>query len=581
MRCEQVRPLLSAQLDGEDLPPRAGEHLSTCGQCQAFAADLTTLRRAVRIETLGSVPDVSGRVLANLPRRTRGRRLVPAAGFVAGALAGALVGALLVGGPPGPLPSFAAPLPESVVAAQPQVKSFTGSFTLTERITPSVIRSYVGELSYRSPESLYLQIEQTAAPAGWADNSIQLAIDNTLATIEGPFPCPALDGCRQGDRRLRAISGRDPFSSTTVAPLDLVVPASIFRGAREPVRVGEGVAAGQPVIGVEITAAQAEPVLSGLFQAGNWREIHQTDRVTIWLHRDYFTPLAITVLAGGDPDREKWAVRRGYQDSLTEPYLELTYTEADFDRFRPFQVEVGEEAVDAGFRPVVGNPPPFDPGLPLVGSGRLEGAVPVEVWAWSDGRAWLRLDRTQAWTGPGLFGSLGGVAGPVAVGDGLGYLTGDGSTLHLHGEGVDLALYGSLQTDQLIELAGELEVLGLPAPPQWPEGQTTTDPPSYAYLPDDLEGYATPLIRVVEGTVTVDLMGTDKRAVRLTQSPAGLQKPPFDPDARTVNVRGTIGRFSPQLGLLEWSEAEWAFTLSSTSLTVEELVSVAESLRQP
>jgi hypothetical protein len=244
-------------------------------------------------------------------------------------------------------------------------------------------------------------------------------------------------------------------------------------------------------------------------------------------------------------------------------------------------VTVGEEAVDAGFRLLVGNPPPIDPGLPMVASGRLEGVVPVEVWAWSDGRAWLRLDRTGTWSGPGLFGSLGQVARPVTVGAGLGYLTGDGSTLHLHGEEVDLALYGSLQSDQLVELAAGLEVRGLPAPGDWPEGQTTTDPPPYAYLPADLDGYVTPLIRVDGGSVTVDLIGTDKRAVRLTQTRAGLLKPPFDPDARAVNVRGTLGRFSPQLGLLEWSEGEWAFTLSSTSLTVEELVNVAESLRQP
>lgn len=578
MRCERVRPLLSAAVDGEVLPAVASEHLGKCDACQSFAADLSTLRRAVRIETLGAVPDVIPQVMARLPRPTRQRRLVPAAGFLAGAVLGALVGGLVVGGLPGPLPTLAASLPESVVAVQAQMEAFSGRFSLRERIATGLSRSYQGELTYHSPESLHLEIRQVSGPEGWLDNSIGLSVDGTVASSDIPFPCPALDGCRQAERRRVAITGRDPFSASTVAPLDLIVPVSIFRDAREPTKVGERIVAGQAVVGVEITAAQARPLLDGLFQSGNWREIHNTDAVTVWLQQDFYTPLAVSVIAGTGRDRAEWAVRRGYEDPVGVPYLDLIYTDADFAVFHPFQVEVGDSAIDAGFRSIPTGSPPLDPGLPLVASGRVEGAVPVEVWAWSDGRAWLRLDRTTSWPGPGLFGSLGGAVRPVTIGSGTGYLSGDGSTVHIHASGVDLALYGSLDTDELMELAAKLGVPGEPAPSHWPEGQMSTVLPPGTYLPADMEGFLPPMVRLSDGVVIVDLIGTDKRTVRLMQMPLGLQKPPFDPDVRTVEVRETFGRYSPELGLLEWTEGNIALTLSSATLTAEELVEVARIL---
>ncbi len=49
---------------------------------------------------------------------------------------------------------------------------------------------------------------------------------------------------------------------------------------------------------------------------------------------------------------------------------------------------------------------------------------------------------------------------------------------------------------------------------------------------------------------------------------------------RGVIVRGTDGRYSPDRGLLEWVEGNLAISLTSTTMSLDELVAIAESLRE-
>jgi hypothetical protein len=52
----------------------------------------------------------------------------------------------------------------------------------------------------------------------------------------------------------------------------------------------------------------------------------------------------------------------------------------------------------------------------------------------------------------------------------------------------------------------------------------------------------------------------------------------LEANVRGVTVRGVDGRYSPDRGLLEWVEGELGVALASTTLSVDELVSIAESL---
>ena len=579
MRCERVRPLLSAAMENGDLSGSAAAHVETCRSCQAFRSDLGTLRGSLRIEPVGPFPDVAPRVLARLPRRPPRQWLAPAAGFGVGAV----IGASLVGGFSGPDPILAAPLPEAVVAVQDQVRVFAGRFSATERIRPGVARNYTGELEYQAPESVSLQISQVDGPHGWLDNSTLLVIDEDGAFSSQPFPCPTLDGCADRSRREVEVEGRDPFSSATLAPLDLVVPASVFRDTREPQRLGNSIVAGRETVGVSVSAAQARPLLTGIFGAGNWREIHDTDVVLLWLDADLYTPLALEVHPGESTDRATWAARRGYIDQPGTAYIELRYEFVDYD---PLSIEIeimeGAEVIVAGYRVTELGTVPLEVSLPLIAEGRISGDVEVEVWAWSDGRAWLRLDRTSRWSGPGLFGNLGEVVRRVELGNGPAYLAGDGSAVFLHSQSEDIAIYGSIDSEQLIAYASRVEVESLPVPDDWWEGSVATELPSGVLLPAAHEDeFFTPVVRNSNGVVIVDLATTDKRSLRITSRPASFLRPPIDPDTRLVTVRGVVGRYAPQLGLLEWMENGAALGLSSRSFTLEELLGVANDLESP
>ena len=69
MSCREAMAELSAVADGELGPGRAGTleaHLAGCPACTAFQARLVALRRQLRFEPVGAVPDVAPRVLETI-----------------------------------------------------------------------------------------------------------------------------------------------------------------------------------------------------------------------------------------------------------------------------------------------------------------------------------------------------------------------------------------------------------------------------------------------------------------------------------------------------------------------------------
>jgi len=582
MRCETVRRALSRELDGEPLRDAAVKHLAACSTCPSYRARLLDLRMRTSRITDGPAPDLVDRVLGGLPAKgmSHPRRtpwLAPAAGLAAGAL----IGVVLAGGFSGPTVSLAGRLPEEVVASQSSLHELQAVFTVRERVRPGSQRTYDGMLAFDSPEYLALNLVQIGGPAGWSDNSWSLVVDGTRSLVTFPFPCPTLGGCSEAKDQSTLTTGRDPFSSITPAPMDAVIPTAVLRNSDEPVRLPARLLAGREAVGFEVSAAQARPLLDAFFGMGNWREIHSTDLVSIWLDAEQFTPLLVTVTASVSPDRAAWAARRDYEDG-PEPYLVIEYKSVAFGGIARAEITAPAGVVerDAGFVEAAIEAP-IDPGLPLVASGHIASFVRSDVWAWSDGRAWLRLDRTVEWTGPGLFGNSGLPVEAVQAGNGIIYRAGDGSAAFIHGDSFDAIVSGSVDTDQLVEAAGLVPGRDIEVPSDWPESPAAPNVMETAFIPGGLPGFGDPVVGTIDGTVVIDLFGGGDRSARVTQRPGERISPPLDPDARAVAVRGTTARYSPMFGTLEWVEDRIVFSVEAPALSLDEVVTIAESLVSP
>jgi predicted anti-sigma-YlaC factor YlaD len=86
--CDDVRELLSAQLDGEATSMEKGvvdEHLAMCVGCQTYATRLDLLERSIRVRPAEAVPDLVASVVtrARPARLGRGGWLRPALAWVA------------------------------------------------------------------------------------------------------------------------------------------------------------------------------------------------------------------------------------------------------------------------------------------------------------------------------------------------------------------------------------------------------------------------------------------------------------------------------------------------------------------
>jgi hypothetical protein len=301
------------------------------------------------------------------------------------------------------------------------------------------------------------------------------------------------------------------------------------------------------------------------------------------LDAEHMVPLALRVTASGDPDRRAWAQQRGYADHAGLVVLELTATSVAFAAppAAQFVPPASPAAADAGFRPGVADvdlDPIAPEGFTANRAGRVDGATPTSVWSWSDGRAWIRLQATTAWTGPGLFGDLGPLVRPV----GDLWVRADGRRVGLHAEGLDLVVDGSVTTDELVAVLDDLDVRPTPLPADWPETRAASRAAIRRAVPGALglaaSGFERPLARLDGDAVVLVAVGAGDRSLRLDQVPGDHVGQPVEDDYQAVPVRGRAGRWAPGSGRLEWVEDGLVLTLRGTGLTRDELVAVAEGL---
>ena len=229
--------------------------------------------------------------------------------------------------------------------------------------------------------------------------------------------------------------------------------------------------AGRSATGVATTAAQVAPMLAGLAPpgAGNLRSLHPSDRAELWLDTQRLVPLALRVTAAPTDERRAWADANGYRDRPGQVVLELTLARVSLDR--PLEADA--------FPPPPAGPGPRTRGSATAGAGGGAGRVrrPAPVWlpagfrahragvageapgptvavrTWTDGRAWVKVRATRTWAGGRLFGDLGELVHPVALGAGVVYRSEDGTRVAVHGQGLDLLVTGSVSEADLARVA--------------------------------------------------------------------------------------------------------------------------------
>jgi hypothetical protein len=558
--------------------------------------------------------DVAPAVLATLAPRPPVRPVVPrsdgrprrslvAAAAVA-AVAGLVAGAAFVGIGREPRSPAAADLSELVLAAQTDIDSVDAHFRLTERGLPGGgDRRFHGHLIYEAPESLALTLRRS----GSSGTGLRLVVDGEnwwQSTTRACSPAPAPVACPGGARPwVRSVSGREPFSETTPVPLELISPVDSFRLAATPTGLGTRTIAGRRATGVAVTAAQVAAFLDGLSAGGDVRAVHPGDPVELWLDADQLVPLQVTVRAGASADRARWASGQGATEGPGDTILDFTVTSAAINEpvtHEAFAVPARpqpDERVDAGFRTAHGEgagPAAADPPAPAdlpdgfrpyrSGTSSSPGGPDIAVGSWTDGRAWLTVRSTREWSGDRLFGGLGTGVRAIDLGHaGLGYVSDDGRKVAVHDDGVDAVVGGSVSASDLRAAAASLGLTGRAVPRSWDEAATSTLAEAAAttnrlLVARGLEGFGPPAVRIADGTVTQVCAGAGDRGFVLVQSDDDRLAPPADGDAVGVDVRGAPGRYSVERGQLEWVEDGTSHSLSSRTLSLDELLAIAAVL---
>jgi hypothetical protein len=319
--------------------------------------------------------------------------------------------------------------------------------------------------------------------------------------------------------------------------------------------------------------------------------------------------MRIEVRASSDPDRVAWSARNALQEPAEGALFvaHLSTVRLNDDSVTVTPPSDTSTARDLGFvdRTVAPAELPVPAWLPdgMVAHRDGEQRVPgtdrlALVRTWTNGRSWIEVTGTRGWDGDHLFtrgwdgdhlfGAVGSLVRPIASAIGTVYASEDGRSIALHGDGIDLVVTGSVDEAELRRVVESLGVTAVPVPPAWPESGSTTV--------DELErdGVAA-LVPVGDGPVVssgasvaiatrgdrieVAVAGPGARGAHLVELPGTVTLPAEDPDARSVDVRGVSGRWSPTLGELAWVERGHLLVLSTDSLSVAELVALAGDLR--
>lgn len=579
--CEDSQYELSVAHD-EQRSPSAGTttHTATCQKCSAFQRNLPRLGLLLAAGDVRGAPDIAGRLRPAADQRHHqwGRvAAVVAIGMVLGAfMAG--IGRLDV--------IHAQELDTLFHTTSPSVLGLNADLVVVERgWHPDVPeRTYMGSLRYAAPEQMAIRLTDTTAypDAEWTPNDVEVAFSDGeyLAMASSPCPVEALPDCLEPPT-VTSIRGLRPFDPGLRKPLEIVGPAASLTWWSGLDVVGTPTLEGRPTIQVETTVAGAD-LIGAITERGAWRDLHPTDRVLMWLDEATVVPTRIEVFAASSPERDLWEIRRGYDDSESEPIfivaLSNTTTEPS-----PVDVELPPDSSSGGFidGPARLPQPELPAGFAFHRSGQrtLHDGGQVEVMSWSDGRAWIVIEATGDWTERRLFGISSPFAQAIDLGEGsVAYLDPVGDAVAIHAAELDVVVSGSVSEDTLVAIAGSLGLVGQPVPPDWVQAAVVPADrlPAGTLIPR-VEGWSI-LGMTVGDRTTILMTGTGSRRVLITSQPGDRLDAPSGPDVIAFEVRQTDGRFDAAGGTLEWVEAEHVIRMESETLALEELAALAAAM---
>lgn len=586
MPADPLHDLTRAELssihdEGGALGEEAAAHFAGCAECAEFAVALGHIDVLLARGQFDRAPDLSREVMRRTRSRTRWWAVAAAAavGIVTGALIGGLGTSVER--------VRAGDLADLFAAAEPVVEALGAELLIVERgWHPEVPeRVYVGTLGYDAPESLAISLVDTTRYPGpeWMPNDLllQAADGDYLAVASSRCPVAALPGCQEPPVTT-ALTGRRPFAEGLAVGQGVVGPGRILTRWGGVEVVGAPTLGGRPTIQIETTVAGSD-LVRAVTERGAWRELHPTDRVLMWLDEATLVPLRVEVFAAASPERELWGLRRGYRDVSEEPIFIIELDPgADPAEIAP---DLPDSALSAGFLDGEAEvpEPELDSELSPHRFGRwfLPDGAEVRVGSWSDGRAWLRVEVTEGWEEPRLFGIAGPFAERIELGGGsVGYLSPDGSSIALHAEDIDVLITGSLQLERLIDAAASLPVVGVDIPSDWDQAAVVEG----ARLPEDVlvplvEGWSVLGLTDEQG-VTLLLTGAGRRAVIVTQRPGDRLEPPDGPDFYAVEVDGITARFDASAQLLEWVDDGLVVTMRSETVGLGDLLALATAMRR-
>ena len=578
-RCHWAQSALSVAQD-EDRQPTLDvrNHVETCESCTAFARELAYLDVALAKGQFAKTP-----VLAPaFPMRSNRRWEVWS--VAATALAAVAIGAVVAG-----VARVDAVQAQDLGAlfhtASPSVTGIEARLVVAERgWNPQIPeRLYAGSLAYSAPESLAIDlVDNTDYPTSdWVPNDVRVrfADGDLLATTTTRCPVDAHPNCQRPPSTV-AILNQRPFDSGVLIPLALVGPGRSLVWWNGIDVAGVTTLAGRSAIQLTTTVAGAD-FLRAITDRGDWRELHPTDRATVWLDQETLVPLRVEVFAAQTPERKLWEIRRGYADDSREPIFIVELADLVVGQTR-VDIESPAGAQSAGFVdspavvPQIAVPPGFV--QHRTGHWSLPDGGQVVVASWSDGRGWFMVEATESWIQPHLFGMSVPFVRPIELAPGsLGYLSADSTRVSIHGPGWDAVVSGSAPEELLVTIAASLDLVGLPVPSDWSEA-VAAGPPSGILIPD-VPGWSVLTISGADRT-SVLLTGAGSRRVLLELEPVNQLEPPAGPDVVAVEVRGQLGRFDAATSALSWVENQTLIRLRSQNLSLEELLALADSMEE-
>lgn len=598
LKCDDVRPQLSARLDGElnrDTAAAVDQHVKGCADCAGVETRLRAVRRAVRVSPAEEVPDLTDSIMARVaaersPRSLRWPHV--RTGLVAAAAAALLFLGVTtqVNNAPSDI-AEAGEIVRRVTAAARALEAYHASFSITEQgwHQDVPVRRFSAELWFEAPERFRLQLRDLTTypdPQRWPANDVDVIASEHRYWIEEPFTCPvqALPACAPpAATASRSVVGRQPFDGTTVLPTDVIVPLQTIAGAGGFDEIGEGRIDGRDVYRIALSYYQAVPLVDAFTGGGSWRPYHPLDEVELWLDKQTWFPLRYTVRAGRAPEREEWARANFLSDKPGELLFRVeakSFDEPDDIPNHRFAAPKSKTAVNGSFSggsfPVLAESaaPSHLAGLDPYRAGRVGRSV---VLSYADGMTWMKVTSTRT---DGR-AARSAAADPAAAeeirlsSNSIAYYRPADDTLRR-----ELDVYGAeryvhiatnLARKELFQVAASLDVRGRRIRPQ-AEGRgllvrridKTDDLTefSFAEFPSTLpSGYQTrPTIALLyrshgtHRTLVVYYRRSeaeyDGTGIKLTQSP-GQELPPSAERFVGVDL-GEKGRWSAERSELEW-----------------------------